>query len=195
MIRWFCALAVAALFAYMPSHVEAVDLSSVATSDDSSLPKVRPNWPVPNDRGQLFYLQRSTNPNTIVYAVRFDAAGNIDARNPAAVYWRRFADRGEAKSLKRIEIPVFGVNVRRLNDGDYSVTLKRLPQIPMRLRQTGPGQAELWARIAGRTVRPIYAHALIDESGLIPRVTGFSIFGRDPTTGRYVGETFRVRGG
>lgn len=174
----------------------ALDLTSVKVQESASLPKIKPNWPVPRDRNQVFYLQRSTNRNTIVYTARFDDAGNIDSRQPAAVHWRRFNDGGEAKALKRIEHVLYGLNSRKgAEAGDFTISLKRLPQIPMLLRQTGPNQAELYARIGGKIVQPVYAYADVDQSGLIDRLTAFTLVGRDPATGGYIAETFSVTGG
>lgn len=186
---------IAALFVFLASiSAFAAQLTSVQVIDQASLPRVQPDWPVPNDRNQLFYLQRSTNKNTVVYGVRFDASGNIDAANPAQAYWRRFNNQGEVKPLKRIEQQfAYGVNVReRSTPGEYTVSLKPLPELPMLLRQSGPGAAELWANIGGRTVRAVYAYVEIDEGGLIPKVTQLSLFGIDPATGRARGEVFRV---
>jgi hypothetical protein len=174
----------------------AVELRSIRVVDEARLPRIKPDWPVPQDRNQIFYLQRSVNRNTVVYAANFDGAGNLDAQRPVQVYWRRFQDNSAAKPLKRIEHVAFGVTTSRGGQaGDFNVSLRRLPQIPMLLRQTGAGKAELWARIGGKSVQPVYAHAEIDKSGLVDRVTGFSIFGRNPANGRFVGETFSVRGG
>ncbi|MEL7114284.1 MAG: DUF4833 domain-containing protein [Pseudomonadota bacterium] len=197
MAKFLLAALCAVLLSLTAPIAHAVQLTSVEVFDRATLPKVQPSWPVPNDRNQMFYLQRSTNKNTIVYAVRYDGAGNIDASNPVSVYWRRFNTDGAAKGLKSVERRfAYGVNAsRRDRAGEFLVTLKPLPQLPMLLRQVGPGRSELWARIGGKSVRATYAYVTIDEGGLIPKVTAFSIFGIDPTTGRAIGETFRVKGG
>ncbi len=49
--------------------------------------------------------------------------------------------------------------------------------------------------IGGRLVRPVYGFVGVDESGFLPRVTGFSIHGVDPATNRGVSEYFTVSGG
>jgi hypothetical protein len=197
MLRIFQVAALAALFAFGAADVsDAVEVRSVRVAESASLPKVQPNWPVPRDKGQAFYLQRSTNKNTIVYAARFDAAGNLDPKNPVAVYWRRFNDDGAAKGLKRIEHLLYGVRTRAgAQPGTFTVSLRRLPQLAMQVRQTGPGAVELLMRVGGKTVVPVYAYAEVDSSGLIDQLTGFTVFGRDPATGAYVSETFAVSGG
>ncbi len=186
---------VPALFAASPS--DAAQLRSVKVSETAAMPAIRPNWPIPREPNQLFYLQRSQNSNTVVYTALFDKAGNLRADRPAQAYWRRYNTTGERKGLKAIEQRyAYGINVRpRSKPGEYTVTLKPLPEIAMLLRQTGPGKAELLANLGGKTVRAVYAFVSIDESGLIPKVTGLSLHGIDPRTGRAVSETFSVSGG
>lgn len=194
----FLLAALAASFAFLatPSPNHAAQLTSVGVQDSASLPRTHPSWPVPNDRNQVFYLQRSTNKNTVVYAARFDDSGNLVTSNPAQVYWRRYEEGGGARGLKRIENVAFGLNARqRSTPGEVVVTLRRVPQIPMLLRQTGANQAELWVNIGGKTVQAIYAYAEIDQSGLIDSVSRFTVYGRDPATGRYLSETYSVSGG
>ncbi len=134
--------------------------------------------------------------NTVVYAVRFDADGNINARDPARIYWRRFNTGGEQKALKSYEYLAYGIKVkRRTTPSEFSVTLRRLPQVPMILKQTGPGQAELWVEIGGRMTKAIYGYAHLEGSGLGQRVVGFSIHGIDPNSGTALSERFSVSGG
>jgi len=181
----------------MQSAAEAAQLQSLRITETAKLQKIQPDWPVPGERNQVFYIQRSSNSNTVVYTVRFDSAGNLDRKNPVAVYWRRYNTNGARKALKYIEAAfAYGVKARpRDTAGAFDVTLKSLPQIPMLLRQTGPGTAELLVRIGGRTARPVYGYVQLDESGLIPKVTGLFLHGIDLATGRALTEEFTVSGG
>ncbi len=174
----------------------AATLTSVKVTETAQLPRIRPDWPVPNEPNQLFYLQRSSNSNTVVYTALFDAAGNLAADRPGQAYWMRYNTDGARKALKPLEERfAYGVNLRPQAAGQWVVTLKPLPEIPMLLRQSAPGQAELMARIGGRETRAVYAFVQIDESGLIPSVVGFSLTGRDTASGRYLTEQYSVSGG
>lgn len=195
MVKAVLAAALVAAFAFSALPSGAAQLSSTGVTQSAALPKVQPGWPVPRDQNQIFYLQRSMNPNTVVYRVNFDSAGNINARNPVDVYWRRFNDGGEAKNLKRIEHLAYGIRVKpRGTPGEFNLTLRRLPQFPMVLQQTGPGQATLWATIGGKSVQAIYAYATLTGSGLNQSVSGFSLHGIDPGSGQALSETFSVSG-
>jgi hypothetical protein len=184
------------LFA-LPGAALAIQISAMSVQENAGVPAVRPDWPVPNEPNQLFYLQRSVNSNTVVYAARYDAAGNLDRNGPAQVYWRRYNSDGERKALKTFERRLaFGIRARPTGTpGEYVVWAPPLPQVPMLLRQTGPRQSELLVNLGGRQVRAVYIHIHVDESGLLPKVTHFSIHGTDPQSGRGVSQTFRVSGG
>jgi len=174
----------------------AAEIESLGVSYAERLPRVRPDYPVPNDPGQAFYLQRSTNPNTIVYALRFDAQGDLDRRRPVHAYWRRFNNQGQAAPLKAIERRfAYGVAVRRQGPGAFRVWLRPLPEIPIELRQTGPFEASVTVRIGGRPARPVYGYFQVDDSGLIPRIARLSLHGYDLATGRAITERFRVGAG
>ena len=175
----------------------AAQLKSVKIIETAQVPIVQPDWPIPRDPNQVFYLQRSTNKNTIVFTAIFDASGNLRPNKPAQVYWRRFNDNGERKPLKPFERALaFGMNVHATNiAGVFNVSLKPLPQMAMQLRQTAPGKAELLGTIGGRKVRAVYAYATVDESGWIPKVTQITLHGIDLASGRALTEVFRVNGG
>jgi len=179
---------------------QAADLNSVNVTERAKLQRV-PGFPVPHDPRQIFYLQRSSNLNTVVYVLRFDDDGRLNHRAPVLPYWRRYSDggpgRGKAKALDFWANIAYGIRARPDNatPGIYHLSLKRLPQYEVTLRQTGPNQADLTVTLGGRRATPVYAYAKIDESGLIPKVTSIEIHGIEIATGRAITETFAVQGG
>src|SRR5262245_17024165 len=54
----------------------------------NQVPSVRPEFPVPKEPNMLFYIQRSVNSNTVVYAAQIDPTGKLDADHPVVAYWR-----------------------------------------------------------------------------------------------------------
>jgi len=192
----FAALISAITFtASMP--VEAAQLKSVKVTESATLPAIRPDWKIPTEPNQVFYLQRSSNRNTVVYTALFDAAGDLDTSRPAQAYWRRYNTTGERKALKRIEQRfAYGLNIKKSKvAGEFIVSVKALPKFKMRLRQTGQGKAELIANLGNHQVRAVYGFVSLDESGMVPKVTAVSIHGIDIATGRAVSEVFSVTGG
>ena len=181
----------------IPGAASAARLQTVRVDRQPAVPLVQPEWPVPEDPNQMFFLQRSTNENTIVFAARYDAAGTLTYPGAVDIYWRRYASGGERKPLKPIErLLAFGVNIsRREVAGQYNVALKPLPQLPLVLLQTGPFRAQVLGRIGDQTARIVYAYAHVDESGLLPRVTQLSIHGVLPDGAGAISEYYAVSGG
>jgi hypothetical protein len=181
----------------LTAPVQGASLESLSTSRSATLPVDRPEFPIPTEPNQLFYLQRSTNANTVVYTARFDGNGNLDARDPVGVYWRRYNTTGARKALSLIEqLFAFGVNVSASDTpGQFILTPKPLRNRRLLLRQTGPGKAEVLTQIGGRTARLVYLYFTVDENRLIPMVTGLSAHGIDLATGHAISETFAVTGG
>lgn len=187
--------AVALLYATAPEAV-AVEITSAGVRQGNVLERARPGWPVPNDPNQLFFLQRSANENTVVYAARFRADGSLDPKNPVQVYWRRYNTDGRVKGLKYIEQRfAFGVSFRRQDDGSFVVWARGLPRHAFLLRPAGPNKAEVFTTIGGTTARPVYVFFNLDESGLIPRVTDYALYGYRADTGAAITEIFDVKGG
>lgn len=150
------------------------------------LPVIRPEFPVPQEPGQLFYLQRSTNSNTIVYAAQFLADGRLDPAQPVIAFWRRFNTTGERLPLKMVEDSfAFGVRAQPTQDPDvYRVYVVSYPERMATLRRTAPGQAELTIEADGRTMRPVYAYVDVDEDGLVPSVRSVTLAGHDLASGK-----------
>ncbi len=83
------------------------------------------SFPVPNNIAhQLFYLQRTTNTNTIVYCLNTNAKGAIDESNPIKVFWIRYPEGGMRKDLNYIQKTfAYGTHSARNSDGSFSVRL------------------------------------------------------------------------
>ncbi len=158
------------------------------------LPVLRPEFPVPNDPGMVFYLQRSTNSNTIVYAARFREDGSLDPREPIEAYWRRFNTTGERLPLKMIEDSfAFGVRSRATGDPDrFEVYVVSYPERMATLRLVEPGRAELLLPVNGRQMRMSHAYVDVDESGLVPSVREVIVAGHDVESGKPLVERIQI---
>ncbi|MDJ0628258.1 MAG: DUF4833 domain-containing protein [Rhodobacter sp.] len=186
-----------ALALSVAAPVHAARLTSVKVTESARLPLIRPKWPVPNEPHQLFFIQRSTNSNTVVYTARFDRDGRLNAKTPAQVYWRRYNTSGERMALRGFERRfAYGMRIRPQDTpGEWVVNAVAAPMFPMLLRQAAPYRAEVFTTIGGRKVHPVYGFVSVDESGFLPRVTAFSFHGIDPNSGRAVSELFSVSDG
>ncbi|HET7410000.1 MAG TPA: DUF4833 domain-containing protein [Paracoccaceae bacterium] len=177
-----------------PPQAQAAELRLVGVTAAGQPPA--PEYPVPNDAGMVLYMQRSTNPNTVVYAARFGADGRLDQKDPITAYWRRFNTDGHVKDLSTIERRMaYGVTSSRREPGVFDVRFRAIPDIPLVLEQRGPGQAVLTFAPKGQAIDLTYGYLEVDESGLIPSVTGIKLFGQRRADGQPVQVTYSVRRG
>ncbi|MDF0600026.1 DUF4833 domain-containing protein [Psychromarinibacter sp. C21-152] len=186
----------AALALPFGSAADAAQLTSVRVERNARLPLVRPDWPVPDDPNQKFFIQRSTNANTLVFAVNYNGDGSVSQSDPSHIYWRRYASNGARKPLKPIERLIAGaIQVRKRPEPDaWDIIVRPMQRLNMVVIQTGPHETQLIGHIGGVRARPIYCYADVDESGLIPRVTALSMHGLLPGGGA-ISEYYSVAGG
>src|SRR3954471_21247017 len=95
-------IALVAALPVLTLPARARDFSS-SVSESSEIVRLRSEFKVPDEPGQLFYVQRSPNANTVVYAARLDAKGNFDSRAPVEAFWRKFNIDGSKQGLNFIE--------------------------------------------------------------------------------------------
>ncbi|MGR3714472.1 MAG: DUF4833 domain-containing protein [Shimia sp.] len=172
-------------------------LSLVSRSPSASLPIDNPAFKHPSDRHQIFFLQRNTNANTIVYVAQFDEDGRLNAKHPLTGYWRRFAGNGQVMEFRWYErIFGFGAKTRALPDGTgYEVRFNGIKSQQLTLIQNGPFDAALYTRQNGENIKMIYGFLDVDETGLLPKVVQLRLYTSDPKTGLFVTHTIAVSGG
>ncbi|WP_204112459.1 DUF4833 domain-containing protein [Shimia biformata] len=172
-------------------------LSLVSAGESNGLPIARPEFARPTDKNQVFFIQRSMNANTVVYAARFDKAGRLDRKSPLHGYWRRYNTGGATRALSFSERNfAYGTKAKATkNDGIFRIRFAALPGFETELRQAAPGQADLWFDFNGKNVQLVYAYLDLDDRGLIPSVVSIRLFGRIPATGRHMTLNYSVSGG
>ncbi len=150
------------------------------------------DYPVPSEPNQVFYVQRSLNPNTVVYTARLDADGKLDPKRPVDVYWRRYNDEGERKELSSVESRfAFGVRVEPVKGRPnvFSVAVVSYPKRRVTLR-VADGVARLEGTVAGQPARLDHAYLEVDDSGSVPDVKRVDLYGYALDTGKPVKESF-----
>lgn len=151
------------------------------------------SFPVPQDKNQIFYVQRSMNANTIVYAARIRADGQLDPDKPVEVYWRRFNDQGARQDLSYLERTVaFGVKAEKIA-GKPSAFRMRVVSYPQRsaILSLVDGKPQLVTKIAGVPSRLDHAFLHLDESGSMPKVVLVDLVGHALDTGQEMRESFK----
>jgi hypothetical protein len=180
--------AAAAVCLYLAAHVEAdaLELTSRVTELDQ-IPSMRPEYPVPNEPNMLFYIQRSVNSNTVVYAAHIDSRGHIDPDTPVDAYWRWYNVDGHRKPLNLIERMIaYGVKPAGHGGSEGAVAFKvaALPQREILLVQDKEGRPEALVQFGDRRTKLVYVYLQVDDSGLLPKVTAMDLFGIDKLTGK-----------
>ncbi len=159
-----------------------------------SLIVARPDLPVPNDDGQLVYIQHAINRNIIVFAARRGADGKLDASSPVDVYWRRYHDdNGNRRALSFFErVFAFGVSAERIGEGRYSARMAGYRERDATVEIGEDGKPRALLKVGPRTVRVVYAYAMVESGRFIPRVRYVDVHGFDIQSGEAVRERVPV---
>lgn len=168
---------------------EARSFTSTVT-ESPEITQIRPEFKRPDEPGQLFYVQRSPNSNTVIYAARLDTNGTIDRSNPVEAFWRKFNIDGSKQSLNFIErMMAYGVRADRVKPGaPVTFTIAALPERKLTLTLDANKRPQALIQIGGRTVKLAYVYLHVVEGGLMPNVPELDIFGTDLATGKAVHE-------
>lgn len=154
-----------------------------------------PNYPVPDDEGVVFYIQRTGNSNTIVYVANQRADGSIDPGNPVDGFWRYLSGSGRKAPLRFWESQMaFGVNVEPLagQPGKYSASLNAAPNIKVRLEPTEDGKVRAVMPIAGQEAQLVCIYVEWREAlGVIPDVLHVDFHGLTLKDSRHVIQRLR----
>ncbi|HEY0267365.1 MAG TPA: DUF4833 domain-containing protein [Rhizomicrobium sp.] len=166
----------------------ARDFTSTVT-ETAELPRLRPEFKVPDEPGQLFYVQRSPNANTIVYAAKLDAQGNFD-KTPVDAFWRKFNIDGSKQPLNFVErMMAYGVTVDAARPGRATTfTIAALPERKLTLAMDAEHRPEALMQIGGHMVKVAYVYLQVVEGGLMPKVPSLDILGTDTASGKAIHE-------
>lgn len=109
-------------------------ISSIAFTQSVPSKKTPPNtppaivdpqdtFPVPSGNpNQLFYLQRTSNINTIICELNLNSKGQPDEEAPVHVFWIRYNEGGAHKELNYIQrVFAYGIKSQPAGNGTYSL--------------------------------------------------------------------------
>ena len=177
-------LVLIALLAALPAQARSF---SSSVSESNEIVHLRPEFKVPDEPNQLFYVQRSPNANTVVYAAKLDAKGDFDTRTPVEAFWRKFNIDGGKKSLNFIErMMAYGVRVTA--GQPITFTIAALPERKLTLGSDAQHRPQATMVMGGRTVKLAYVYLQVEEGGLMPDVPSLDIVGTDIASGKAIRE-------
>ena len=179
--------ALLAVLAALPA--EARNFTSTIT-ESAEVARLRPEFKMPDEPDQLFYVQRSPNANTVVYAARLDAQGNFDEKTPVEAFWRKFNIDGSKQPLNFIErMMAYGVKINAHGTREpLTFTIAALPERPLTLGFDAQHHPQATMPIGGHVVKISYVYLQVVEGGLLPSVPSLDILGTDLASGKAIHE-------
>jgi hypothetical protein len=152
------------------------------------------SFPVPpNNPNQLFYLQRTSNTNTIVCELNYKD-GQVDSDDPVHVFWIRYGDKGQKAELSFLQRNfAYGVDTKLLSKDNYQLHFVSYKKRKMYLQKSANNQYYVYTAINNR--QAILKRIFIKINGgsfWSPNIEYVELKGTDPATGSEVVERIKV---
>ena len=180
------------LFLYLSSFTFSFGATGSKKTGSASDDKVI--YPIPPlSDVRLFYVQRNTNTNTIIYDLNYTSDGKLDESEPVKAYWIRYAEDGQKKDLNYVQRKfAYGLTSKVLHNGNYDIRFVSYKKFPLTLMKAVDGKYHIFALIAQKQVMLSRIFVKIDGGTLwLPSVTYVEVKGSDPVTGREIVERFK----
>ena len=147
----------------------------------------------PFSPNRLFFIQRSTNANVVVYDANL-IAGKLNAKDPVYTYWYRYGEKGQKEELTTIQRTLaYGLyttlvpGVPNTYEGHFLAYRKR----KFMVKQDPSGDPIALFPINGKMQILKRVFVSVDESKFVTTVNYIELFGKDPVTGKDVYEKFK----
>ena len=157
--------------------------------------EVQDTFPVPKGiTNQLFYLQRTTNTNTIVCELNMNNKGQLDEETPVHVFWIRYPEGGIRKELNYIQrVFAYGIKSQAQGNGIYKlhfVSYKK--QSLLLMPSPKDNKYHVYATINQKQAL-LHRIFLKVEGGSFwsPNIVYMEMKGTDPVTGKELVERFK----
>lgn len=153
-------------------------------------------FPVPpGNTNQLFYLQRTSNKNTIVCDLNIKN-GMLVGDEPVHVYWIRYSDQGQRQELSYIQRTfAYGIKATALaGNGEYEMHFVSYKKYPMYLKKSATdNKYRVYATVNSKTV--VLNRIFIKLNGgsfWAPKVEYVEIKGVDPANGKEIVDRLKI---
>ncbi|MDI9862393.1 DUF4833 domain-containing protein [Flectobacillus roseus] len=149
---------------------------------------------VPDSKVRLFYIQRSSNINTIVYDAKLNTKGGFDEDNPIDVYWLRYQEDGRRKELSWIQrVLAYGVDTETIEGQTDALQAWVVSYKKRKLRLGFDKNKKPYASllINNQLAKLDHVYVQIEGSNLRPKVLYVEVFGRDFYSGENVYEKIK----
>ena len=143
----------------------------------------------PSNSKMMFYLQRTPNLNTVIYGLRYNSNGQINAENPIQAYWIRYTEPGHPKKdLNYIQNKfAYGVKTKQIKPDEWETRLVSYDKIKLLLKKGNNGKYNVFIDIHNKEVIFEKSYIKIDGGTFwSPNVLYIELFGRDQITNKRV---------
>lgn len=168
------------------SQARALPLPELVNEQDT--------FPVPKpNKNSLFYVQRTSNTNTIMYDLNIKKDGTLDTESPVHVYWIRYADDGKKKELNYIQRKfAYGINSKKLGNDAWDLRFVSYGKVPLTLKKATDNNYYVYTKINNQQAILKKIFLKIDGGTFwVPNVVYVELKGLDPATGKEVSERFK----
>ena len=152
-------------------------------------------FPTPPDSPtRLFYIQRSSNANTVIYDANMLANRSLNPKDPVYTYWLRYGEKGQKEELTTIQRTLaYGLYTNRIKtesnafEGYFLAYRKR--KFVVKLDSKGNPIALFPINGKLQILKRVFVS--VDESNMMPSVNYIELFGKDQISGKDVYERFK----
>lgn len=160
----------------------------------SAFVNAQDKFPIPaGNPKQMFYLQRTSNSNTIVYELNYKN-GALDQDDPIHVFWIRYGEEGQKEELNFIQRKfAYGLKANFISKDKFKLNFVSYKKYAMYLMKGADNKYNVYANINQK-------HAILDR--IFVKINGGSLFspnieyveikGIDPLTGLEVKERMKI---
>lgn len=140
-------------------------------------------YPVPpRTKKSLFYIQNSTNTNTVIYEINAEK-GVIDVDEPVTIYWLRYADKNKLRPLNYLEKTfAYGLKQESQENGRVKASFLARKEKQIEVYLDEQGQATALIKINDKLSKLTKLFVKVAEDGWWPKVSYVEFFGTDVKT-------------
>lgn len=180
-------------YSFASAH-HGVNTGNNKTVSDKDVPGAKTAYPVPPvNTASLFYLQRTSNLNTIVYDLNLRDDGTLNPEQPVKPYWIRYAEKGQKEDLSYIQRKfAYGLTAKALDNGNYDIRFVSYKKFPLTLMKSADGKYHIFALISQKQIMLNRIFVKIEGGSFwLPNVLYVELKGTDQVTGKEIVERFK----
>ncbi len=170
------------IFNFFPSYCQQLSTNGIVLDDVS-------NFPVPQDESILFYVQRNSNINTIVYCANLLTDGELDPKQPIDIFWRSYTSKGEKSKLNFIQkVFAYGLKLEKKDISGYILSFRAKSNRKIKVILNENKQALALMDISQQTAKLDRIFVKVSGNRFWPNVNYIDLIGQDLKTGQLITE-------